>query len=207
LIEDIITNERDEPYRLFTARAENRLFIREDNTINRMYQYRKKLRINQAIDQYQKSYIDCYDFLDELAEIYFYKTKELINNKFKINNYGNIDARISLSELLKRAHLDPVKTLLNELNEKKVKIEYKILKAVAISQKYKGYIDKANNEFENLSKLDAIKINWEILGKNERISNECRQRIIKIKPENFSQLRRINGIRPATLAYVATICS
>ncbi|OFZ23452.1 MAG: tRNA uridine-5-carboxymethylaminomethyl(34) synthesis enzyme MnmG [Bdellovibrionales bacterium RIFOXYA1_FULL_36_14] len=207
LIEDIITNERDEPYRLFTARAENRLFIREDNTINRMYQYRKKLKINQPIDQYQESYMNCYNLLDEFAEKYFYKTNDSINNKFKNNNYGIFDARISLSELLKRAHLDPVKTLLNELNEKKVKIEYKILKAVAISQKYKGYIDKANNEFENLSKLDAIKINWEILGKNERISNECRQRIIKIKPENFSQLRRINGIRPATLAYVATICS
>ena len=206
LVEDIITNERDEPYRLFTARAENRLFIREDNTINRMYKYRKMLNIDQPIDQYQNLYINCFSLLDELAEKYFYKTNETTNNKFINNNYGNIDARISLSELLKRAHLDPVITLANELNEKKIEIDYKILKSVAISQKYKGYIDKANNEFENLNKLDAMKVNWQILGKNERISNECRQRIIKIKPENFSQLRRINGIRPATLAYVATIC-
>jgi len=205
LIEDIITNERDEPYRLFTARAEKRLYIREDNTINRMYKYRKKLNIKQATDQYQDIYINCYNILDEVAENYFYKENNYNGEKFCDDKYGAIDARISLSELLKRAHLDPVKTLKAELIEKKVEIDYKILKAVAISQKYKGYIDKANIEFENLKKLDEIQINWELLAKNERISNECRQRIIKIMPQNFSQLRRINGIRPATIAYVATI--
>ncbi|OFZ26237.1 MAG: tRNA uridine-5-carboxymethylaminomethyl(34) synthesis enzyme MnmG [Bdellovibrionales bacterium RIFOXYB1_FULL_37_110] len=205
LIEDIITNDRDEPYRLFTARAENRLFIREDNTINRMHCYREKLGLHQDIDQFQNNYINYFNLLEEFAESYFFKSNDLIMHKFNNNGYGVIDARLSLSELLKRAHLDPVKTLSQEISDQLVKIDYKIIKSVAISQKYRGYITKANNEFENLNKLDALKINWKLIAENERISNECRQRIIKTKPESFSQLRRINGIRPATIAYVATM--
>ena len=56
LIEDIISNFRDEPYRLFTARAENRLFIREDNSIDRIGHYRASLKLNEEIDKFQKQY-------------------------------------------------------------------------------------------------------------------------------------------------------
>ncbi|MFP5387593.1 MAG: tRNA uridine-5-carboxymethylaminomethyl(34) synthesis enzyme MnmG, partial [Bacteriovoracia bacterium] len=69
MIEDLTSNTRDEPYRLFTARSENRLYIREDNSLLRMWSYRTEFGLNLPIDQYQKSFIEQYqqlmDYCDE----------------------------------------------------------------------------------------------------------------------------------------------
>ena len=66
MVEDLVTNERDEPYRLFTARAENRLFIREDNTVNRMFPYRAALGLKKPIDFYQDDFISEFELLMSL---------------------------------------------------------------------------------------------------------------------------------------------
>ena len=58
MVNDLITNTRDEPYRVFSARSENRLFLREDNTVLRMAAYRKNLFLNNALDSYQQSFLE-----------------------------------------------------------------------------------------------------------------------------------------------------
>ena len=107
--------------------------------------------------------------------------------------------------LLTRADLDPVKVLTNELSRVGVNFNEKVVSSVAISIKYKGYIKRVSKELEFLEKKEKKVINWVELSENNKISNECRQRIKKIRPKYFSQLRRIDGIRPATIAYIATL--
>ena len=75
---------------------------------------------------------------------------------------------------------------------------------MTIECKYLGYIVRFDQQNERVNKLDSVKIKWQKIIESENISFECKQRIEKIKPETFGQLKLIEGIRPATLAYVAS---
>ena len=108
-----------------------------------------------------------------------------------------------MAELIKRSKLDPVKTLSTLCEEYCIKYSSEILRTTAINLKYDGYIDRAKIEQSRIARLDNKKINWKVLSESENVSFECRTRIKEIMPESFGQLKRIEGIRPATLVYVA----
>jgi tRNA uridine 5-carboxymethylaminomethyl modification enzyme len=78
-----------------------------------------------------------------------------------------------------------------------------MVRSVAISKKYDGYIKRSDAQVEKIKKLETMKLNWEELAASKNISFECKQRITRVKPETFGQLKLIEGIRPATLAVVA----
>ncbi|MCT4642454.1 MAG: tRNA uridine-5-carboxymethylaminomethyl(34) synthesis enzyme MnmG [Bacteriovoracaceae bacterium] len=199
MIEDLISNTRDEPYRLFTARSENRLFVREDNANLRMYDYRKSLGLNEDIDRYNDNQLNLYNTLMNLCENYFLSASDPFVKEIGIK----INRRMSLSEVLKQAKIDPITTLKQFLEFNNINVPHGTIQTVGISNKYKGYIDKANEHYGKLAKLDTKQIDWKDLCVSENISFECKQRIEKIKPETFGQLKLIEGIRPATLAAVA----
>jgi tRNA uridine 5-carboxymethylaminomethyl modification enzyme len=102
-----------------------------------------------------------------------------------------------------KRELDPVLFLCRKLIESEIKINSDACKAVAIDLKYSGYIKRAEEQFHKIRSMDKQKINWEEIANSNNVSFECRQRVQKIKPETFGQLRLIEGIRPATLAIVA----
>lgn len=200
MIEDLISNLRDEPYRLFTARSENRLSVREDNAIIRMNKYRRKLNLNYPIDYYQDQF-----------EKSFYKYFKLFNelyispkDEFLLLNNIEIPRRISLAELIKQSKFNPIEVLQNFLNFNGMIVDSRLIDCIAISIKYEGYISKANEQYQKVFKNEDKKISWEKLANSENISFECKQRIKRIKPETFAQLKLIEGIRPATLAVVAS---
>ena len=83
----------------------------------------------------------------------------------------------------------------------------KVLNAVAILVKYEGHISRDQQINVKFGKLRIKRINWKMLVDNKNISYECRLRISKIMPETFFQLENIDGIRPATLSYVAGLIS
>ncbi|MBK23835.1 MAG: tRNA uridine-5-carboxymethylaminomethyl(34) synthesis enzyme MnmG [Halobacteriovorax sp.] len=204
MIEDLVTSERDEPYRLFTARSESRLYNREDNTYYRLAPYRKSLNLNNEIDNFLDNYLVQREILVDLVKNSGFRATSTWKEYFQEKGYGKIQENISLEELIKRSHLDPEKTLFEELTRMGIAFIPQVVSDVANSVKYEGYLERAQNQQEKLSKLTEKKINWKILCENSNISYECRQRILKVQPEDFSQLSRINGIRPATLAYVAS---
>lgn len=199
MIEDLISNVRDEPYRLFTARSENRLYIREDNAVLRMNLYRNSLKLNTDLDSYNNSFVKLYSELFELIKNEFISP----DDKFLQSQSINIPRRMSLSELLKQTTLDPIETLSSYFKFIGLNVPRRTIQAIAISNKYDGYISKANEHNDKLNKLDSKKIDWSKLSVSENISYECKQRIEKIRPETFGQLKLIEGIRPATLAAVA----
>lgn len=199
MIEDLISNLRDEPYRLFTARSENRLYIREDNAILRINKYRKQFGLNNDIDIYQESYVGLYNVILDLVNSSYLSP----DNQFLIKNSIKIKKRMSLSEVLKQNNLDPIETLELFLSFINLNVPRRTIRSVAISNKYSGYIAKSDEHMLRLNKLESKNINWKELCASENISFECKQRIEKIKPETFGQLKLIEGIRPATLAAVA----
>lgn len=203
MIDDLITSKKDEPYRLFTARSENRLFLREDNVLLRMYPYRNKLRLNTELDRYMENFISEYSWLSKMCDRHSY-SKKSSNEYFQKMNYGAIVREaISLTDLLKQSHLDPFETLLKECNNYQVEFLPDVVKAVAISKRYDGYIKMGDEQNQRMKNLDEQRINWEALANSTNISFECRQRIKAVRPQNFGQLRLIDGIRAATLAVAA----
>lgn len=204
MIEDLVTNFRDEPYRLFTARSENRLYIREDNTLLRMLPYRRSFGLKKKLDFFVEDFLDQVNILSQIIEDkYFYKTSESDRNYFLERNYGPLESNITLKELIKRPTLDPIVVLDFETKTRGLEFNFDVIRTVAIATKYEGYIDRANLENERLLKLERKKIAWERLLESHNVSFECKSRIKAIRPETFGQLSRIEGIRPATLAYVA----
>ncbi len=68
MIEDLVSNKRDEPYRLFTARSENRLYVREDNTVQRMIKYRKSLELSSKLDNFQEGFLEEVEILEKIID-------------------------------------------------------------------------------------------------------------------------------------------
>ncbi len=204
MIEDLVSNTRDEPYRLFTARSENRLHIREDNSLVRMWAYRTKLGLNTKIDKFLDTFISRFQVLCEFCDKTMVPEDSPLVEEFSgVGDLQKLSKRMSVSELLRQAWLDPVKTLEHVLIFYGLEIDHDLSRVVAITKKYEGYIKRSESQVEKLKKMDSMKINWKEISSSPNVSFECRQRIVRVMPETFGQLKLIEGIRPATLAVVA----
>jgi tRNA uridine 5-carboxymethylaminomethyl modification enzyme len=204
MIEDLTTNTRDEPYRLFTARSENRLFIREDNSLLRMYPYRTGFLLNLPLDKYQRAFLAKYQALLEYCdETMIPETSPLMAEFSGEGELQKLVRRMSVSELLRQAWLNPVTTLTRTLAFYGLMMDYDLIRTVAIAKKYDGYIKRSEDQFSKIKKMDGMKIDWEEISQSKNVSFECRQRISRLRPETFGQLKLIEGIRPATLAVIA----
>ncbi|MBG60127.1 MAG: tRNA uridine-5-carboxymethylaminomethyl(34) synthesis enzyme MnmG [Peredibacter sp.] len=199
MVEDLISNLRDEPYRLFTARSENRLYIREDNSVLRLHAKRASLGLSENVDKYNESFVFAFETVFPLLKDYF-----IDNNHDFIKGLGlNLPRRMSLSEVLKQSKLNPVEIFKRFLEFLDLEASEALIWCISVSNKYEGYISKSNEHNEKLRRLDNMKINWLELIESDNISFECKRRIERIRPVSFGQLKLIEGIRPATLAAVA----
>lgn len=203
MVDDLCTNERDEPYRLFTARSENRLYIREDNAIVRLSEYRRQLKLNTDTDSYNKKFLKQHNLLKGVIKNVFYLPNDETRDLFSEYKSIEIKEKTSLFEVLQRSEIDPVAVLTYILKKSGLSISEPVVRSVAISTKYSGYIEREKDVNKSLERLENKQIKYEEIVRINNLSFECRQRIEKVKPETFGQLKRIEGIRPATLAFVA----
>lgn len=186
LVDDLVTTTRDEPYRLFTARSDNRLWIREDNAFIRLYNTRRSLGLKSDFDQMLEEKYFSYKVLGQMLETKFTKTSNQLVDK------------------LKDPAINPVKYLSDHLEEKGILFDRDAIRAVAIQVKYEGYIKRAEQEIFKHLKLDSKQMDFSQVCKSLPISNECKSRIDQVRPLNFGQLRKIEGLRPSTIALVAS---
>ncbi len=204
MVEDLVVNDRDEPYRLFTARSENRLYIREDNSTLRMAKYRELLGLEEQIDSYNDQFIRDFEIIIAICDETSLMPNDIGSELLGNTDIGPIKEKLSLSELLQRSQVNPVKALIQFLANSSIEVDIRVIRAVAISIKYRGYIKRNDVELDKIKRLSRKKINWSDLMDDTNISFECKKRIEKIRPETFGQLQRIEGIRPATLGFVAS---
>ena len=200
MIDDLITLGTQEPYRMFTSRAEYRLILREDNADQRLTE--QAYRLGFVSEQRWRHFAEKRETISRetqrLSSLWVQPQADAIM-RLADQLTSSLSREASAYELLKRPELkfQDICKVFPELNE----LDSKISNQIEIEVKYSGYIARQNQEISKLKKNENIKIpeglNYE---KIQGLSNEVRQKLIKTKPETLAQASRISGVTPAALS-------
>ncbi|MBI5307859.1 MAG: tRNA uridine-5-carboxymethylaminomethyl(34) synthesis enzyme MnmG [Planctomycetes bacterium] len=183
LIDDLVTKGTQEPYRMFTSRAEYRLLLRQDNADRRLmkYGYRNGLISNGQWNKLQEKERD-------IAGILAYLDKKHVGPD-------------SLAKILSRPDrtFDDVLSLDNELRQRPMSKE--VREQVEIEVKYKGYIERQYTQIEKFKRMEDLRIPaWIDYSTIAEIRTEARQKLTQIRPISLGQASRISGVSPADVS-------
>ena len=200
LIDDLVTKESHEPYRMMTSRAEYRLLLRQDNADQRLtpigheigliseerYQnlLKKQELIKNEIDRIQHANIG---------------TSQKIQNFLKKNNSTPLTSGIKLVELARRPELSY--KILEEIDEGRPELPEDVIEQVDIHVKYEGYIKRQERQVEQFKKMEEKKIPADInYAEIPSLRIEAKQKMEELRPDSIGQASRISGVSPADIS-------
>ncbi|MBK8243574.1 MAG: tRNA uridine-5-carboxymethylaminomethyl(34) synthesis enzyme MnmG [Saprospiraceae bacterium] len=204
LIDDLVNKGTEEPYRMFTSRAEYRILLRQDNADIRLTELAMKcgmLNMEERFQKVQQKQLN-FDRINDLLQ----KTSiapEDINPYLLSLDSTPIETKTKLALILTRPNVT-LSGLMQQhagLKEALQSIDDESLEGAEINIKYEGYIRKEQEFVEKMSRLESVKIlpNYNFNGINA-LSNEAKTKLTKIKPQSIGQASRISGVSPADIS-------
>ena len=211
LIDDLVNKGVDEPYRMFTSRAEYRILLRQDNADARLTERSHALGL---ADEYRlrllKDKQEGEALLTEMLRTTSIKAKD-INTYLNQMGYGDLQQTCKLIDIVARPNVS-ISGLADILPELKEKIETlgkrqeEIVESTEINIKYKGYIERERLAADKLRRLDNIRLPKDFDYNNvQSLSTEARQKLIRIQPNTIGEASRIPGVSPNDISVLLVL--
>ena len=206
LIDDLVTKDIQDPYRMLTSRSEYRLLLRQDNADERLTPIGHKIGLIDD-EQYERFKTKQENIQREIKRLEETKISADENVNSILSKYGeSIDRGIRLGELLKRPNIsyEVIKKLDEEARN--LNLSRDVYEQVEIMIKYDGYLKRQTAQVEQAGKLDKFKIPDDIdYNAIQHISSETKEKLDKIRPKTLAQASRIGGVKPADISVLMVL--